>query len=179
MNKRKKQMLLAGAITVLVLLTVFRSGQARYSLQQQPDTSIGAQSPAFALDNLQDRQSIAVKPGKQRRPILLNFWASWCEPCIREMPLLNLAYSQYAGQADLIAVNVTGKDELSQVAEFAAKHGITMPILLDRQMSVSEMYRIVQLPTTYVIDRNGRIADRVIGPLNEDKLQSILQKLLQ
>ncbi|WP_127585635.1 TlpA family protein disulfide reductase [Paenibacillus koleovorans] len=143
------------------------------------NTHIGAKAPSlFSLSQLTPTQLRDIIPGKGGKPMLLNFWASWCEPCKSEMPVLEQLYAQYRDQVDIITVNLTGKDRLTEVNRFIAENRLTLPVLLDHTMAATESYRIVQVPTTYFIDRKGFIAHRVLGPVTEHSLQEEIRKLL-
>lgn len=111
--------------------------------------------------------------------IILNFWASWCPPCQEEMPALQRVHQVYRAQGvEVIAVNVTSQDTLFNARNFVQAKGLTFPILFDEQGSVQSMYRINGLPTTFFIDREGKIQELIVGgPLSEALLLAEAQKL--
>jgi len=98
------------------------------------------------------------------RPVVINFWASWCPPCRAEMPAFQEAYIEFLSR-DLIfvGINATNQDQLTSVEEFTKNNNLTFPILLDRSGSVSSLYNIHSLPTTIFIDRSGIIQKIIIG----------------
>lgn len=94
--------------------------------------------------------------------VLLTFWATWCEPCKKEMPEIEAAYEAHKGEGlAVLAVNFGEKAEEAQA--FSEKMGLTFPILLDRKVNIAEQYGVVSLPVTFFIDRNGVIRERVFG----------------
>ena len=96
--------------------------------------------------------------------IFLNFWATWCKPCQDEMPSMEVLYNNLSGQNfEIVAVSVD-KDGPDKVKAFAAKYGITFPILHDQHGSVKETYKTTGVPETFIIDQNGVIAEKVWGP---------------
>ncbi|MCE4552922.1 TlpA disulfide reductase family protein [Roseateles cellulosilyticus] len=90
------------------------------------------------------------------RVVLVNFWATWCGPCRQEMPLLNQLYQKYQGSGfTLLGINV---DEDSRNAiNLAGKLGVNFPVLLDGDKSVSKRYDLSSMPSTLLIDRDGKV----------------------
>jgi cytochrome c biogenesis protein CcmG/thiol:disulfide interchange protein DsbE len=111
--------------------------------------------------------------------LLINFWATWCPPCRLEMPAMQQVYVQYRDQGfEILAVNLQEQD--AQISAFAQEMGMTFPILVDRDGSVSSTYRVTSLPTTFVVDRSGTIRDRIVGgPLAEALIESKILPLLK
>jgi peroxiredoxin len=96
--------------------------------------------------------------------VLLNFWATWCVPCRTEMPSVEQAYRRFKGKGLVVlAVNLDAGSR-SPVEAFAKELGLTFPVLLDPQWTSSHAYRVLGLPTSYLIDREGRLVGREIGP---------------
>jgi len=135
---------------------------------------VGFLAPNFRLTSL-DSQEIGLNDLKGK-PIILNFWASWCPPCKAEMPAFQKASQEYSDtELQIIAINATSQDSLSDVKQFVDQHGITFPIPLDQTGSVSRDYLVHSLPTTYFIDQNGIITEVIIGgpiPLSLLRIQS-------
>ena len=90
------------------------------------------------------------------RVVMVNFWATWCAPCRQEMPQLNRLYQKYRSSGFvLLGVNVD--DDPSKAAEVATKLGVTFPVLLDADKRVSKLYDLNTMPSTVVIDRDGKM----------------------
>lgn len=98
------------------------------------------------------------------KPVLLNFWATWCEPCAEELPAL----AELAGRAqgELVVLGVDYKEAPDAVQRFAAAHGVAYPVLLDRSGENFKKWTSGVMPTTILIDRNGKPRWRVIGALD-------------
>jgi peroxiredoxin len=113
-----------------------------------------AQAPDFTLRTL-DGQKLRL--GEQRgRVVLVNFWATWCGPCRQEMPHLNKLYEKYKSSGFvLLGVNVD--DDTAQAAGVASKLGVTFPVLPDADKRVSRQYDLNAMPSTVLIDRDGRV----------------------
>jgi peroxiredoxin len=90
------------------------------------------------------------------RVVMVNFWATWCAPCRQEMPQLNKLYDKYrASGFVLLGVNID--DDAGRAAEVATKLGLKFPVLLDTDKAVSRSYELSSMPTTVLIDRDGRV----------------------
>ena len=116
----------------------------------------GNEAPDFQLQNLNGQMvSLSELRG---RPVILNFWASWCGPCRLEMPVFQEVYQDEmwkAGGLVILAVNLGESSE--RVQEFTDFYGLTFPILLDTSSRVGMTYNAATLPTTYFIDNDGII----------------------
>jgi peroxiredoxin len=124
----------------------------------------GDPAPQFALQSLDGRLvSLAEARGKV---VLVHFWATWCPPCVEELPVLQRFYrSLEGGDVVLMAVSVddSGPDA---VRAFMMKHGLTIPVLLDPDKSVAESYGTFKFPETYLVDREGIIRNKLIGAID-------------
>jgi thiol-disulfide isomerase/thioredoxin len=111
------------------------------------------------------------------RVVLLNFWATWCEPCKAEMPVFERAQQQYRDRGlAVLAVNFQERDD--EITPFLNQLGVTFPSLVDRTGEVTRQWRATGLPTTFVIDRQGIIRDVRVGALTDAMLEDRLTKLL-
>jgi len=112
------------------------------------------------------------------RPVLINFWATWCPPCRREMPELIQAYEAHRDEGFVIlAVNV--QESPSQALAFAEEFGISFQIILDTEGRVSDQYQVRHLPSSIFIDRDGIIVARWVGALTPSMLRRHLGSILQ
>lgn len=147
---------------------------AAVSLEEAPQLQFLA--PSFQLQTL--KGSEAEVGGPRNKPLLLNFWASWCGPCELEAPYLQQYYEKYKDEMDVYAVNVTAQDKVEQVKEFVETYHFSFPILMDKEGDVSELYRIRGIPTTYLIDRNGVIQD-AFNFVSPEELEKKIKKLIR
>ena len=113
-----------------------------------------AAAPDFTLKSAEGRN---LRLQEQRgQVVLVNFWASWCGPCKQEMPHLNRLYDKYrASGFTLLAVNID--DDARHGAATAAKWGLKFPVLLDADKTVTKLYDLGAMPSTVLIDRDGRV----------------------
>lgn len=136
-------------------------------------------APDFELTTLEGQPiSLSDYAGKK---VLLNFWATWCPPCNAEAPHLQTIYEQYAATGlEIIAVNVTSQEKgrsKESIPQFVQQYGLTFPIALDRHDEAASMYQILTLPTTYFIDEEGAIIEKVSGPMDERLMHEILYEM--
>ncbi|MCO6449256.1 MAG: TlpA family protein disulfide reductase [Caldilineales bacterium] len=138
----------------------------------QPDA--GSMAPDFAI-HLTDGTTTHLSDYRGR-PVLLNFWATWCPPCRLEMPDLEAAYKQYGD--DLVVLGIDAGEAHESVATFQKEMGISLPLVIDPRQEVMAAYKTNSLPSSFFIDRNGRVRVRWIGLLTPDVLQEHLQQIL-
>jgi thiol-disulfide isomerase/thioredoxin len=109
--------------------------------------------------------------------VVLNFWATWCGPCQRELPALQRAAEQFAGLVTFAAVDQA--EPIQQVQSFVDKFGLTFTVPLDSTQAVGERYNVRGLPTTYFIDSAGVIRSIWMGEMNSILLAEQIANLLR
>ena len=136
----------------------------------------GRVAPAFDLESLSsdgDRVTLAEYAGK---PVLLNFWASWCTPCVKEMPLLERAHQRLGDEVQFLGID--GNDSRRLARELMVETGVTYPSGYDPGDDVYRKYRLVGRPTTVFIGADGRIRGVHAGELRGDDLDRLLAEHL-
>ncbi|WP_029131826.1 peroxiredoxin family protein [Sedimenticola selenatireducens] len=144
-----------------------------------PQTLTPVESRPMAPDfSLQDLDGEVHRLSALRgRPVIVNFWATWCPPCREEMPSMQRAWERLQTEGvTLLAVNV-GEDP-DTVFQFTGSYPVEFPILFDREGTVSGAWPMLGLPTTFVVDPQGRIAYRAIGGREWDD-PTLLQPVLE
>lgn len=111
------------------------------------------------------------------KPIVLNFWATWCVPCKKEMPDFHEKYLEYGDEVQFLMVNVTGYDTMKDIQAYLNETGYTFPVLYDVDLDAVETYKIDGYPTTLFIDAEGYIIARFRGTISADTLQKNLDKI--
>ena len=107
------------------------------------------------------------------KPIVLNFWASWCGPCKNEMPEFNEKSIELEGKVQFLMVNMTdgSRETLDTAKTYVESEGFTFPVLYDTDIDAANTYRVYSLPTTYFIDENGGLTARAAGTIDAATLQ--------
>lgn len=136
---------------------------------------IGQPAPNFTLDGLDGRQ---VRPSSYRgRVVFLNFWATWCEPCQRELPAFE-AFMAGQGERGALVLAVNAGETAEQVTNYFEDHRIAgIPALLDTDLTVYDRYNVQLLPTTYVIDASGVVRYMHLGEMTADDLSAYTGEL--
>ena len=134
-------------------------------VHQQHAPGVGAVAPAFTLRRLAGpgKVSLASYRGK---PVVLNFWASWCEPCKSEAAVLERDWTSYRNRG-VVFLGVDYHDLASDARRFVSAHALTFTMLQDGSGSVTGRYGISQVPETYVLDRQGRVVAHLAGPITD------------
>lgn len=134
--------------------------------------------PPFQLPDINDKKYNVTRI-IDNKPIIINFWATWCEPCIDEIPTLNKLYSKYSKKISFFAVTSLKKDSKKNILEFKKKYQFEIPILIDSDNSVFKKYSIRFFPTSFLIDNNGMIVDIINGTISEEEWEKRIKKILE
>jgi thiol-disulfide isomerase/thioredoxin len=137
----------------------------------------GVPAPDFELRTLEGRLTRLSE--FRGRPLLVNFWASWCGPCRTEMPAIVTAFEEHraAGLA-VLAVNLRDQERDRDVRRFVAEFQLPFPVLLDARGAVRRRYRLRAVPTTVFIDSTGVVRLIQAGPLTTEALSRGLAEIL-
>ncbi len=136
---------------------------------------VGEPAPDFELVDF-DGNRIGLSD-LRGRPVVVNFWGSWCPPCIEEFPRLARAVDEH-GDEGLVVIGVVYQDRFTSAQEFMESVGATWPGVMDPGGRVAAAYGIHGAPETFFIDREGVVAARQIGPFTEDALERHLARIL-
>jgi len=148
------------------------SGGSSTSKAGQPKAA-----PAIDLPNLDESKGAIKLSDLKGKPVLVNFWATWCTPCVEEMPMLAEAYKRSGSGAKVAFLGVDRQDFRPDAQNFVRRTGVTYPSAYDRDGALDSAYRLRGMPTSVFIDKDGRIVNQVTGPLTKAQLDEQLKQL--
>jgi len=159
-----------GAVAVLYVF-------AMPSYRQGEPSIAGRVAPDFALELDGKAMRLADLRGKV---VVLNFWASWCPPCVEETPSLIALHQRIADRGGMV-LGVSLDDDQAAYERFLTEHGVVFPTYLDARKAIPSTYGTAMYPETYIIGRDGRIARKVVGPQDwtSPEILSVLDTLLR
>lgn len=177
-NSGSRRFFIAIWVVIIALLALFAWGLFNNS-QERPIA--GAAAPDFQMQffdgygwvETNDDTHLAQMRG---RPVVLNFWASWCVECHLEAELLENLSREYGDR--VLFLGIAYVDTPTKSLEYLESYGISYPNAPDLGGAISKKYEITGVPETFIIDTDGTIVDVVIGPVNETRLRSVLAELL-
>lgn len=134
-----------------------------------------ATAPDFTLEQ-SDGKSVHLAE-LQGKPVILNFWASWCPPCRAEFPELEVFAQKWKDKAVLLSINASSTEKSDEDSRsFLSGQKVSYPVVYDHDGAVQKLYGVTSLPTTLVLDSQGRILERKVGAVTEALLSGILEK---
>jgi thiol-disulfide isomerase/thioredoxin len=140
---------------------------------QKPAPAVGAAAINFELKSL-DGKAVRLETFRGK-PLVINFFASWCDPCRDEMPLINQLASK-ANKDGYAVLVIAVEDTRAAVTQYVEEAKLVFPVALDLNSTVKRAYRIFGPPATFFIDGNGVIRDMVIGPVTAERAREGLKK---
>ncbi len=137
-------------------------------------------APAFTIENLRGGDvTLADYKGKL---VLLNFWATWCAPCLKEMPSMEKLWQKYKEQGLVVVAVSVDEGYKKRIQTFLKLYDLSFPVLLDPESEVSDLYKVSGIPASFLIDRNGKIISRLVGEadwFSDDAIQLVEDLLSQ
>lgn len=181
MNNKVKFIILLAALVVLIGGAVLA-----YNILDEkfdPDTNISGddeieQAKDFTVINgIGKEVTLSENFGK---PIVVNFWATWCEPCVSELPYFEDLYEKYKDDVTFMMVNMTDgyQEKLEDVKQFMQNNSYTFPVYYDTNYSAANAYRVSSVPMSLFIEENGEIEDTHLGAMSESVLENYIKELL-
>ncbi|MFC3747903.1 TlpA family protein disulfide reductase [Paenibacillus sp. GCM10012306] len=173
----KRNLAVVALIVILGVLVMWRErgseAVAVFNSQELPTESgprAGLLAPALSLQG-SDGSTYQVG-GKREKAVMLNFWASWCDPCQQEAPELNVIAQKYKDKLDIYGINVTSHDYKPNAERFVKKFKLTFPVMYDLKGEAFAKFNGAVFPTNVLIDKNGVISEIILGILTPEELEA-------
>lgn len=170
----KLDRVLAGAIAVLAAALVAVFGAA----VRQKTVGVGDRAPHFSI---RTDSGLTISPSSfGGRLLVLNFWATWCPPCIEEMPSLDRMQQQLKDQG-VVVLGVSVDEDEGAYRRFLERARVSFLTARDPEAAISSLYGTYRYPESYVIDRHGRVVQKIIGAVDwtDDRMLNYLRSLLE
>lgn len=166
-------------LKIVILLILLVSGLiwgGCFSDSEPPVAVTGKLAPDFQLRS-RDGQSVSLSDFRGK-PVLINFWTTWCPPCRAEMPYLQEIYDDWSGRG-LVVLTVNVGESPSKVREFMQAYNLSLPMLLDTEGATVQKYTISAIPITFFIDKDGIIQAKIIGAFpSKEAIEKTLVKIM-
>ncbi len=161
---------LIGLAAVLILGLAF--GVVWLQSSKYEPLTVGKVAPDFELPDLEDK---TIRLSKYRgKVVFLNFWATWCKPCREEMPSMEVLYQTFEKDGLVIlAVSIDRVTTKKDIPPFVKSLNLTFPILVDSWGQTDKRYKLMGVPETYIIDREGVLHQKIIGPRDWTRLDNL------
>ncbi|MBU7595664.1 thiol-disulfide oxidoreductase ResA [Metabacillus halosaccharovorans] len=169
-NKRTRYLIRLSILLIMISALTYTLYQNVFTEKSRVQT--GDQAPDFVLEDMSgNKVQLSDFKGKG---VFLNFWGTWCKPCEEEMPYMERQYSHYKNLGiEILAVNIAESDVA--IEAFIKKHDLTFTILKDKDRAVTEAYDITPIPTTFLIDKNGKIEKVITGSMTERDVANYME----
>jgi cytochrome c biogenesis protein CcmG/thiol:disulfide interchange protein DsbE len=172
-NRSKLRRLAPAVVVAIGLIAVLV-----YGLVRPAPEGTKPQRPEFDLPLLSGDETLS-NTDLEGRIVVLNFWASWCDPCREEMPMIQRVARQYAGR-NVAFVGVDVRDTPDSAREFVREYGITYPIVRDEEEVLAKQLDVTRLPHTFFLDRAGAVkGEPILGELTRAQLVARLDEMLE
>lgn len=178
-NKKKKMRnryifrsaILVAMVAIIIYTLVTNFNKDREIYQE------GDEAPDFELKQINEENELeTIRMSElQGKGVMLNFWATYCEPCEVEIPFMQSLYPEYEDDIEIVAVSLDAGELV--VDRFVDKYDLTFPIPHDKKGEVMDLYKVGPIPSTFFIDKDGIIVDKVDGALTLDKLEGHFKEI--
>ena len=170
-ENRKRRLIIR---TIVLLVLAFAIIFAIVTRDKVKVLAVGDKAPDFELVDLEgNKHRLSDYRGEG---VFLNFWGSWCGPCKTEMPYMENQYKEFEGKGvHILAINL--KDTRLKAETFRDQYGLTFPIARDPDESVRQVYNVLPLPTTILINEDGIIKDIITRGMSEDEIRSLMESI--
>ena len=160
-------LILVPGVAFLVLLAVAL-------INNSPPPQVGDPAPSFEAELLTGDGELSLEE-LRGKPVVINFWASWCVPCKDEAPMLSEADARYGDRVSFVGVDI--RDARSSAQEFVERYDLDYPHVRDEDLSIYDDFGLTGQPETFFLDEDGVILEHIPGPLAREQLFQLLDSL--
>lgn len=173
--KNNRKWIQIGILTIALLLGAYTIGSSLFK-EEAAAVEIGTMAPDFKLGGLDDQvHELADYIGK---PLVINFWGTFCPPCVNEMPALQRQYDKWK-DAGVVVLGMNLSESKVTIKSFIDRFEIKFPIIIDNNHEIRKKYDVISYPTTFYVDETGVIQDIFVGEMSERDIENRIKKLLQ
>ena len=170
----RKKTMWRTVILVVLLVAIVYSVYSAATKDKRSVLQVGDEAPNFTLTDLQGAQhTLSDYKGKG---VVINFWGTWCKPCKKEMPALDRQYKQFKDNGvTVLSINVA--ESTYAVENFVDRYNLTFPAAIDSKKSVMRAYNIDPLPTTILVDAQGKVTNMITGEMTEKDIAGYMKSI--
>ena len=165
----------ASVTLILVPAVAFLGLLAVALINNSPPPQVGDVAPSFEAELLLDEGEERSLEDLRGKPVLVNFWASWCVPCKDEAPMLSEANARYGDRVTFVGVDI--RDARSSALEFVERYDLDYLHVRDEDLAIYDDFGLTGQPETFFLDEKGVILEHVPGPLAREQLFQLLDSL--
>ncbi|MFJ7732096.1 thiol-disulfide oxidoreductase ResA [Lysinibacillus sp. NPDC097231] len=175
MEKKRRRSIIRSIILVTLFAAIVFTVYTSFAKEKTEVLQVGDSAPDFTLVDMNGvKHQLSEYKGQG---VFLNFWGTWCKPCEREFPIINNYYESYKEQGlQVLAVNIAESDFVVQ--NYIDRKSLTFPVLIDKNKSVMGVYNIRPLPTTFLINPEGKIENIITGEMSEENIKRYMEQIL-
>lgn len=166
--------LVAAVVVIAAGVFVFVKPSAGPEKMAQATATEQKNAPSLALTSFADGKETNLSNLIGKKPIYLNFWATWCPPCVREMPFMNELYPQYKDKLEFLVVSVDSKK--ADVDSFMKKTGYQLPIYTTDNDAAGKAFGIQGIPTSILISPEGKIVKFHVGSMSKEEMEAFFKE---
>lgn len=173
-NKKRNRAIMRSIILSLLVAAIGYTIYNSVTAENIEVLKVGDKAPDFTL---QDMDGTSHKLSDyEGEGVFLNFWGTWCAPCVKEMPAMDRQYQEFEQQGvQILAVNIAQSD--FEVQSFVDRFGLSFPVVIDKSRSVMNAYNIRPLPTTILVNPKGEIERIVTGEMTEEDIEGFMEEI--
>lgn len=172
--KQHRRWIQAIILTAVLLIGGYTIGSSLFAEDEIPRE--GSAAPDFTLTGLDGKTyTLSELKGK---PVMVNFWGTWCEPCVREMPAMQRQYDKWKDKG-LVVLALNLDESKVTVQSFVRQYGLTFPVLFDKELRMRDRYAVRSYPTTFFVDSEGKIVKIASVEMDDNFIEQTVQSMLK